>query len=148
MKYLYLKLYFLRSARLSRADNNCVNEIISLEIFFLTRGTLLFVQNPCIKQTNKQTNLPDWACRNYKSYMRCVAPYKESCIQNKERLQDIGSESLSSVVVRMETLYQYVSLLCEDHYEGTLSRTSYIHVQQRGWWLWWWWWWGGCPLYF
>uniref|UniRef100_K1QEP1 Uncharacterized protein n=1 Tax=Magallana gigas TaxID=29159 RepID=K1QEP1_MAGGI len=45
-------------------------------------------------------------CRNYKSYMRCVAPYKESCIQNKERLQDMGTESLYSVVDRMETLYQ------------------------------------------
>lgn len=81
-----------------------------------------------LHKKDKQTNLPDLACRNYKSYMRCVAPYKESCIQNKERLQDMGTESLSSVVKRMETLYQYVSLLCEDHYEGTLSRTSYIHV--------------------
>lgn len=74
-----------------------------------------------------KTNLFDWAYRNYKSYMQCVAPYKESCIQNKERLQDIGPESLSSVVKRMETLYQYVSLLCEDHYEGMQSHSN-------GWW--------------
>lgn len=58
IKYLYLKLYFLRSARLSREDNNCVNEIISLEIFFLTRGTLLLVEP--LHKKDKQTNKLTW----------------------------------------------------------------------------------------
>ena len=56
--------------------------------------------------------------RNYQSYLNCIAPYKDACIQNKHRLAKAGSESLSVVVDRMETLSKYVALLCVEHNQG------------------------------
>nr|XP_022290085.1 uncharacterized protein LOC111101774 [Crassostrea virginica] len=60
-------------------------------------------------------------CRNHRSYLNCIAPYKDACIQNKHRLAKGGSELLSIVVDRMETLYKYVTLLCVEHNQDILQ---------------------------
>ncbi|XP_061194360.1 uncharacterized protein LOC133202539 [Saccostrea echinata] len=60
-------------------------------------------------------------CRKHKPYMRCVAPYQEACLKHKAKLGTIGHVSLSAVVDRMETLYNYLSLTCIEKYTDILT---------------------------